>query len=71
MSNYYYYSNVFNEVSSYWNLIVQIQDFNVLFVDNPVGTGFSYVTELELLTTTNDEIGKWFFLSILMCLCNM
>ena len=30
---------------------------NVLFVDNPVGTGFSYVTENSAFTT--NEIGKF------------
>ncbi|XP_047019709.1 retinoid-inducible serine carboxypeptidase-like isoform X1 [Helicoverpa zea] len=33
-----------------------VKNFNVLFVDNPVGTGFSYVDDLQHLTTTNDEI---------------
>ncbi|CAH2108104.1 unnamed protein product [Euphydryas editha] len=33
-----------------------VNNFNVLFVDNPVGTGFSYVDNLQYLTTTNDEI---------------
>ncbi|XP_045447719.1 retinoid-inducible serine carboxypeptidase-like [Melitaea cinxia] len=33
-----------------------VKNFNVLFVDNPVGTGFSYVDDLQYLTTTNDEI---------------
>ncbi|XP_013187299.1 retinoid-inducible serine carboxypeptidase [Amyelois transitella] len=33
-----------------------VKNFNVLFVDNPVGTGFSYVDELQFLTTTNDQI---------------
>lgn len=35
-----------------------MKNFNVLFVDNPVGTGYSYVDDVSLLTTTNDEIGK-------------
>ena len=28
-----------------------------MFVDNPVGTGFSYVDSQNLLTRTNEEIG--------------
>ncbi|KAK3865399.1 hypothetical protein Pcinc_028986 [Petrolisthes cinctipes] len=31
---------------------------NVMFVDNPVGTGYSYVEDLSLLTTTNDQIAS-------------
>ncbi|KAG8227938.1 hypothetical protein J437_LFUL008750, partial [Ladona fulva] len=31
---------------------------NVLFIDNPVGTGYSYVTSPSLLTTNNVEIGQ-------------
>ena len=29
---------------------------NVLFIDNPVGTGFSYVDDLKYLTTDNFQI---------------
>lgn len=36
----------------------QIKNFNVMFVDNPVGTGFSYVDDVQYLTKTNLEIGK-------------
>lgn len=33
-----------------------VKDVNVIFVDNPVGTGFSYVESTSALTTTNREI---------------
>lgn len=33
-----------------------VQSANLLFVDNPVGTGYSYVDDLSLLTKNNDEI---------------
>ncbi|CAG9578653.1 unnamed protein product [Danaus chrysippus] len=33
-----------------------VKHFNVIFVDNPVGTGFSYVDDPIYLTTTNDQI---------------
>lgn len=29
-----------------------------MFVDNPVGTGYSYVEDLSLLTTTNEQIAN-------------
>lgn len=35
-------------------------DYNVLFVDNPVGTGFSYVDNARHLTVTNGEIAQDF-----------
>ncbi|XP_035792569.1 retinoid-inducible serine carboxypeptidase-like [Anopheles albimanus] len=33
-----------------------VRDYNVLFIDNPVGTGSSYVEDFSLLTKTNGEI---------------
>lgn len=33
---------------------------NILFVDNPVGAGFSYVDQLNALTTTNEQIANDF-----------
>lgn len=39
-----------------------IQDFNVLFVDNPVGVGYSYVESNETKTPkNNEEIGEDLF----------
>ncbi|XP_037959932.1 retinoid-inducible serine carboxypeptidase-like [Teleopsis dalmanni] len=36
-----------------------VKDMNVLFIDNPVGSGFSYVDNvLTQLTSTNNEIAK-------------
>lgn len=33
-----------------------INDLNVLFIDNPVGTGYSYVDDSKYLTTDNRQI---------------
>lgn len=33
-----------------------VKDYNVMFLDNPVGSGFSYVDSNEFLTKTNQEI---------------
>jgi len=37
-----------------------VKNFNVLFIDNPVGTGFSYVDDESFLTTNNEEIAHDF-----------
>jgi serine carboxypeptidase 1 len=34
-----------------------IQNANVMFIDSPVGTGFSYVTQTSAYCTTDDQIG--------------
>ncbi|XP_011686912.1 PREDICTED: retinoid-inducible serine carboxypeptidase-like [Wasmannia auropunctata] len=33
-----------------------VKDYNVLFIDNPVGTGYSYVTTTTAFATTNTQI---------------
>ncbi|XP_060523994.1 retinoid-inducible serine carboxypeptidase-like [Cylas formicarius] len=33
-----------------------VKDLNLMFVDNPVGTGFSYVDDIQALATTNNQI---------------
>lgn len=38
------------------DVISQVQAANVLFVDNPVGTGYSYVTEDSAYTTDVSQI---------------
>lgn len=35
-----------------------VKDMNVIFIDNPVGTGFSYVDNNRYLTVTNREIAN-------------
>lgn len=35
-----------------------VKDYNVMFIDNPVGSGYSYVDSEDLLTKTNEEIAN-------------
>jgi len=35
-----------------------VKEANVLFIDNPVGSGYSYVDDLSLLTTDIDQITR-------------
>lgn len=35
-----------------------VKDYNVMFIDNPVGTGYSYVDSFDLLTKSNQEIAE-------------
>uniref|UniRef100_A0A1L8DPK9 Carboxypeptidase n=1 Tax=Nyssomyia neivai TaxID=330878 RepID=A0A1L8DPK9_9DIPT len=35
-----------------------VKNYNVLFIDNPVGSGFSYVDNQSYLTKTNEEIAN-------------
>ncbi|XP_017059155.1 retinoid-inducible serine carboxypeptidase-like isoform X2 [Drosophila ficusphila] len=39
-----------------WRSWTWVKDMNVLFIDNPVGTGFSYVDGSSYYTTTNKQI---------------
>lgn len=41
-----------------------VKDYNVLFIDNPVGTGFSYATSSTGYATTNKQIAE----SLLECI---
>lgn len=35
-----------------------MKDYNVLFIDNPVGSGFSYTENADAYTQTNAQIAK-------------
>lgn len=39
-------------------LCFQVKKRNVLFIDHPVGSGFSYVTDNTLYAKTDREVGK-------------
>jgi len=39
-----------------WRSYTWVKDMNVLFIDNPVGSGFSYVDNTAHFTATNKEI---------------
>lgn len=41
-----------------------MKDYNVLFIDNPVGTGFSYTTTSAALARTNNQIA----IDLLVCI---
>lgn len=44
------------DIDSKYRNFTWVKNANVLFIDNPVGSGFSYVEKLDLLTTTNKQI---------------
>lgn len=39
-------------------LSVQVNHVNLMFIDNPVGTGYSYVDHYSQLSTDNQQIAK-------------
>ena len=39
-------------------LTAQVQEANILFIDQPVGTGYSYVESDDLFTNTTEEIAE-------------
>ena len=41
-----------------------MNDYNVLFIDNPVGSGFSYTTSDSSLARTNEQIAA----DLLICI---
>ena len=48
--NYIYFYTVY-ERSVTWN-----RNYHMLYIDNPVGTGFSFTSSSDHLSTTEDEV---------------
>lgn len=39
-------------------MMMQVKDYNVLLIDNPVGTGFSYSEQFSAFARTNAQIAS-------------
>ena len=51
----YFFVHLYDSVDMLTYLLIQVNQANVLFVDSPVGAGYSYVEDSSLYTNTTDE----------------
>ena len=53
------------QCSNYWVLtVLQVQEASILFIDQPVGTGYSYVESNDLFTNTTEEIAEDLYICV-------